>query len=204
MSLNAKVTKPLTRSGSASSASSVSSELQGKVKDDVRGLPESANVANLDDLWLKMQGMFEKTNEKIESSKTELVERIAEVESQLSSVREECSISINKLEEAVGSVRHDLERTVETVDRSEKRDELIISGVPFQSNENLSNIFHNISLCLDYSETNLPLVELKRLARQPIARGAIVPILCEFTHRLARNEFYRRYLNRRSLCLRNV
>lgn len=44
-----------------------------------------------------MQGMFERTYEKIESSKTELAERITDVEGQLGKVREECSSRVDKL-----------------------------------------------------------------------------------------------------------
>lgn len=199
MSLNVKTNKPLTRSGSTSSASSTNNELPAQ-----RAVPEFATIASLDDLWTRMQGMFERTYEKIESSKTELAERITDVEGQLGKVREECSSRVDKLEETLSGVRLDLDHTTEAVHRMEKNDELIISGIPFQNNENLASIFLTISQSIGYSEDSSPFVELKRLARQPIARGATPPILCQFAHRLTRNEFYRKYLGKRNLSLRNI
>lgn len=147
---------------------------------------------------------MKRTNEKIESSKIELVERITDVENQLEIVREECSGRIDKLEDAVGEMRLDMQHHTEATHRMEKFNELIISGVPFQNNESLASIFLKISLSIGYSEDSSPFVELKRLARHPITSGATPSILCQFAHRLTRNEFYRRYLAEHNLCLRNI
>lgn len=86
----------------------------------------------------------------------------------------------------------------------EKSNDLLISGLPYVVNENLHQLFRNIAASLAYADSDLPLVDLKRLMRPPITAGSSPPIVCQFAFRNAREEFYKRYLKTRNMTLRTV
>lgn len=160
------------------------------------------------DMLTRIKQMFEDSNTKIEakidSSISKLEHRIFGVERQLSNFKTECTENINKLSSAVAEVRVGMISTSQRLDRYEKCNDLLISGVPYVSNENLQQLFRNLAISLSYNADELPLVDLKRLVRPPIATGTTPLIICQFAFRNARNEFYTRYLKMRNLTLRNV
>lgn len=193
--------KPLTRSTSTSSSSlNTDGRLSKQNKSD--------DVETLSDLWNKIRRMFAESKSdiegKIESCKTELEQKITGVEQQLSSLKMGCDVQIKDVSEAVSDVRHDLELTKRNVNRLTTTNELIISGVPYTSDENLTLIFQNISVALASTPSNVPNVYLKRLSKNPINIGSSPPILCQFALRGVRDEFYGRYLRQRSLNLRHI
>lgn len=97
-----------------------------------------------------------------------------------------------------------MQQTNRSVNRSTANHELIISGVPYVTEENLEQVFHHIAVALGYTPTNIPIVYLKRLSRTPINVGSSPLILCQFALRGVRDEFYGKYLRQRSLNLRHV
>lgn len=198
--------KQITRSTSTSSVHSDSGNTFKRPRDD---LGTSAGTEDDScDMLTKIQQMFETSNSKIEakidSSISKLEERISGVEKQLSTFTSECTANINKLATAVTEVREWLASTSQRMDRFEKSNDLLISGIPYVNNENLQQLFRNLSTSLAYNVSDMPLVDLKRLKRMPIATGSSPPIACQFAFKNARDEYYARYLRTRNLTLRNV
>lgn len=152
---------------------------------------------SLEDLWTKIES-------KMDSFKLDLDNRIDGLEKQLTQLKTECTSKIDDLSEAVIEVRTDVDLACNWIGRIEKYQDLIISGVPYSPTEDLKVIFNGIAVKLAYKETNLPMVDLKRLAKQPIAAGSMPPILCQFAIRNERNTFYSKYLNQRDLNLEHV
>lgn len=165
-------------------------------------------ILSLDDLWNKMQLVLTSTSEriekKIETCNATLEKRMSNIEDKLTAVREECIEKTNKLEETVLTVRNEIDHAVEIAYRIEKNKDLVISGIPFRSQENLADIYHKIVQSIGYNENRVPLANLQRMVRVPIASGSSPLILCEFSFRQERNESYRLYLSKRSLCLRDI
>lgn len=199
--------KAVTRSGSASSLSAIGSSAK-RSRDDLSKQSDDGEIGSLDELWNKMQSMLTNTIERIEakidSCNAVLEKRISSIEDQLVAVREECSEKVRQLEDTVASVRMEVDHSIESVYRMDKNKDLIFSGVPYQSQEDLKSIFQKIAVSIGYDLHCVPLVDLQRLARAPIGSGMTPPVLCEFALRGSRNEFYRKYLSKRSLCLRDI
>ena len=194
----------VTRSGSTSSliVSNAKRSREDLSKQD------DGEIGSLDDLWSRMQLMLSTTSERIEKKieicNGALEKRMSNIEDQLTVVRQECIEKVNNLEQSVLAVRNKIDQAVETAYRIEKNKELVISGIPYQSQENLSEIYRMMALSIDYDDNRVPLANLQRMARVPIAPGSSPLILCEFALRQERNEFYRLYLSKRSLCLRDI
>lgn len=194
----------VTRSGSTSSLVGSSAK---RSRDDLTK-HDDGEIVSLDDLWNKMQSMLRTTSErietKIESCNAALEKRMSNIEDKLTAVREECSDKVAKLEDAIADVCADVDLAAEAACRIEKNRDLVFSGIPYQSREDLSDIFRKIAVSIGFDENNLPIVCLRRMTRGPISSGASPLILCEFSLRQERNEFYRQYLSKRSLCLQNI
>jgi hypothetical protein len=88
-------------------------------------------------------------------------------------------------------------------DRSQKESELIVTGVPYNENENLTTIVSNISAAIQCgNEVDLRKIEVFRLGQSKPERSA--PILMKFSCKFDRKIFYRRYMAKRTLCQRDV
>lgn len=199
--------KVVTRSESASSLSATGSSAK-RSRDDLSKHDDDGEIGSLDDLWSRMQSLLassiERIEMKIENGNAILEKRISSIEDQLVTVREECSEKVSRLEGAVVAVRHDIDHSIEATHRMNKNKELIFSGIPYQGREDLQAIFRKIAVSIGWDENCIPLVDLQRLARAPIGSGTSPPVLCEFALRNTRNDFYKMYLSKRSLCLRDI
>lgn len=82
--------------------------------------------------------------------------------------------------------------------------DLLLSGVPYKPNEDLSIYINKVSTALGYVEHVMPLIHTKRLARLPIEAGASPPIVLQFAFKNVRDDFYQRYLSSRSLSLNHL
>lgn len=135
--------KIVTRSGSTSSLNTVGSQAK-RSREDI-SKHDDEEIASLNDLWTKMQNMMFSTSErieaKIESCNNVLEKRISLVESQLAAVRDEFSGRVVRLEEEVTATRNEMDYIAESVRRCDKNKELIISGVPYQNQEDLVEVF---------------------------------------------------------------
>lgn len=195
--------KPITRSVSTSSV--IDGNASKRPRDDT---VTPAGAEENSDLLQKIKEMFEASNSKIEAkidaSVSMLEQRITSVEKQFSIFRSDCAANLNKLSTAITEVRNGVTAVSHRMDRLEKANDLLISGIPYAVNENLQNMFRNLASCLGYTDPDLPLVDLKRLMRLPITPGSSPPIACQFVFKNVRDEVYKRYLKSRNLTLRIV
>lgn len=204
----------ITRSTSVNSLISLDGNTLKRSRSDLNQGSEMGEVTDLADLWSKIHGMFsssatimeEKFNtieSKIDSCKTDLEERIGGIELKLAELRNECHSSVQNIAQTVDVMRHDLDITAEGINRLGRSQDILISGVPYIQNENLLGLFRNMANTLGYKDNQLPMVSLRRMARDPIAPGTMPPIVCQFALKNVRDEFYRSYLNLKTLSLRN-
>lgn len=197
-----KTNQPITRSVSTSSVYGDGNNNK-RPRDDMQ-IDDDPNC----DLLSKIQQMFSISNAKIEAkidaSNAKLEDKIVEVENMLFALKAECTSSISSISTAVTEVRDELISTVRRLDRLEKASDLIISGIPYATNENLMDSFFKFAAVLGYNEVDRPIVDLKRLQRFPIPVGTTPPIVCQFAMKNARDSFYGRYLRTRNLSLRHL
>lgn len=194
-----KTDKITTRSASSSSLNSFMDEKISKRRRDEQS---DHDIKSLDELWTKINTAIEESNERIESKIESCMSKINSIEIQLSAHKEECSTIVNNISVAVHDVRLELNATNEWVGRMEKSPELIITAIPFVTNENLKSIFGNIARTLGYE--SIPMVDLKRLARSTIKPGESPAIMCQFALQMERDAFYKKYLEQRNLNLSHI
>lgn len=165
---------------------------------------ENMEIQTLTDLWTNMKQLHAESTSRLEEKLDDFKLSIDGLEAKFESLQKEIEGKVGSIKEAVVVVQADLSQTSEKVDRLEKLNELILSGIPFLENENLAEMFQAVAAYLGYGPQHLPLVDLKRLAKPPIVIGTSPPIMCQFALRNSRDEFLRRYLTSRNLTLRNV
>lgn len=213
--MNTNQHRMITRSTSVSSLVSVDGNTLKRSRGDLEKDSDMGEVADLADLWSKIQNMFtssatlmeqkfDKIESKIDSCKSDLEERIGGLELKLAELRNDCNSSVQHIAETVDVLRHDLDCTAEGIDRLGRSQDVLISGVPYLENENLLGLFRNVANSLGYKDNQLPMVSLRRMARIPITPGTMPPIVCQFALKNVRDEFYRSYLNLKTLSLRNI
>lgn len=138
----------------------------------------------------------------IESKVRDLATRINDMEDQLKEFKSDPKTTT--LREAVDEVSVQLSTFAASVDRLARSQELVMFGVPFATGEDLGMLFRNICSTLGYAPSQCPLVHCKRLCKQRPSTGSCPPVLCQFAFNGSRNEFYKRYLKKRSLCQRDI
>lgn len=164
----------------------------------------SDEVESLSDLWTNMKMLLSDNSSRLETKIDACKASIDTLENEFVALRKECEDKMGYLHSTIENVRFEQLQTAEDVGKLERAVELIVSGVPYQANENLAQLFANISTVLGYQSGQLPIVDLQRLSKLPIAAGSTPPILIQFALRNVRNEFYRRYMGSRSLTLRHL
>lgn len=144
---------------------------------------------------IKTQGKT--TQEQINKMGYELRE---EINKGLDGIRGDLAEVNNKLTQ----VKEDVAENKEAIARSYLSNDLIISGVPYTMNENLHTYFELWCKVLGYTESSLPLVDLRRLSRSPLREGSNCYILVQFAISNQRNDFFAKYLRSRSLTLTQI
>lgn len=187
--------------------SSVSTTVTTKARSKDMGKPDD-HVESLDELLLRMERMFENTNTRIEASvencKRDLQTEINTLRAEVQQIKTECSSEIRSLSDTVKEVANDVRSNKQRILVGERINDLLLSGVPYNSSEDLLSHVSKIANALGFDEANVPLIYAKRLARSPIAAGATPPIILQFAFKLARDEFYSRYLSSRNLSLAHL
>lgn len=161
-------------------------------------------LLSLDELFGRMKKMFEKTNTRIESCKSDLQSEFTALREDMHQFKAECSSNVNKLSAELSYTQDNVSLNYERILICNKSNDLLLSGVPYQSSENLPDYVRSVSLALGYSDQDRPQIYMKRLARLPIAAGSTPPVLLQFSFRAVRDEFYRRYLSSRNLSLTHL
>ena len=132
---------------------------------------------------------------------SEITQLRADLTSDIDKLREETNKTVSEL---VSSVEGTKTEVTHMVDRSIKRNDLIISGVPYTQGEDLNSYVRAWSRSLGYTENGIPLVDVRRLSKPGANVGAAPVILLQFAFNTQRNEFYSRYLRSRNLSLSQI
>lgn len=104
----------------------------------------------------------------------------------------------------VSRIEADVSANTDAISRSLLCHDLIISGVPYLKDEDLSCYFQRWCMVLGYGEASIPHVDIRRMTRAPIREGSSCFILVQFAIPNQRNDFFGRYLQQRSLTLSQV
>ena len=146
----------------------------------------------------------ERLEAKVESYVAGLEDIIACVEQRIEAVKDDYKVNLNKLTGVVTSIRADHHHRLQQFGRMERALDLVFSGVPYQRNEDLYQIYQSVARSIGVVERVHPMVYLKRLSNKPSSTGSPPPILCQFAFRGLRDEFFNKYLYSRSLTLRHI
>lgn len=158
-------------------------------------------VQTFDELLTRMKQMFDETNSRIDSCKSDLQSEFATLREDVQTFKDRCTVEINNLSDALVKTQNNVNLNHERHLKSSKSYDLLLSGVPYQQHEDLLGFVKRASAALGYDERELPLIYSKRLARPPIVAGSTPPILLQFAFRAARDDFYFRYLSSHNLSL---
>lgn len=134
------------------------------------------------------------------------------LQSQIDKLRSDITLDLEQIRKETGKTTTDLLNNVganraeclSAVDRSMRANDLIVSGVPFTTGENLGQYFVIWCRSLGYADEAIPLVDIKRLAKGTPTTGTMYLILVQFAITVQRNEFYARYLRSRKLSLTDI
>ncbi|XP_055526716.1 uncharacterized protein LOC129719262 [Wyeomyia smithii] len=170
-------------------------------REDLDQVGEQDQALTLDNIMNRMQMLFEETNRKIDRYQGELRKDIDTLRCEVQQFKNDCRDEVNKLAASVSTVRTDVCLNKERMAVNEKATDLLLSGVPYNPTENLDSFIMAVSNALGYTEQEIPLIYAKRLARLPKQVGSTPPIIMQFAFKIAREDFYRRYLSSRNLSL---
>lgn len=128
---------------------------------------------------------------------------------QMGKLREDIALDIEKLRKETKRTFDNLSVSIDNVrentslalDRSVRINDLIVSGIPFVVGEDLLCYFHTWCKTFGYSQSEFPLVDVRRLHKGTFTAGNVYTILVQFAITGQRNDFYTRYLRSRSLSL---
>lgn len=143
-----------------------------------------------------------KLDGKLNTLKTDLDEKLSRVSDDIGAVKKSCEASIHQLQSFVNKVDEKVCFAEDAIDRKANSWELIVSGVPYMSNENLTKYFVDICLALGYDQTRIPSVDLRRLSKNALPDGSPCLLLIQFAFRNHRDDFFASYFRKRDLNLR--
>lgn len=161
-------------------------------------------VKGFGDTNAKIDSLKDELNAKLEGIKLDLQKQIDNIKSEICELRSSCSSESQTIRTEVDSVCHRLDSASETVSRLEHRTELIAVGIPYVSNENLSNCVLSMSRAIGFDENKTSHIECKRLRSRNLSDGDQCFILLQFSMACLRDEFYAKYLAKRDLCLKHI
>lgn len=119
----------------------------------------------------------------------------------LEKLREDNKVTFNEL---TASIEETKVNTTHALERTNRSNDLIVSGVPFVQGENLTSYYNAWCHSLGYDQNNFPLVDIRRLVKGVPAVGNVYIILLQFAITIQRNDFYAAYLRTRSLMLSDI
>lgn len=164
-----------------------------------------ADVENFDQLLFRIGKMIDdgnaKIERKIEASNATLVNEISTLRDEVNQLKIDYARDLTALKESHAKTAEEVRRNRGAVGNLVKSNDLILTGVPYCPTEKTNEVLRKIAVVLGYSESDVPLVFTKRLARVPTTTGATPPILFQFAFKAAKEEFFRRYFSVKNLSL---
>ncbi|XP_062542341.1 uncharacterized protein LOC134210306 [Armigeres subalbatus] len=151
-------------------------------------------------------------SEQLVSTKKEITKQLndevsslkSDIKTELQQMRTALEKSVTELSRSVDENKHSIRRTAEALSRSQQRNDLVISSVPFVQGENLMNYFEKWWQTVGFNNAIMPNVDIRRLHKSSMAVGKCYMILVQFAITNQRNDFYFKYLQTRSLSLDQI
>lgn len=140
-------------------------------------------------------------NNKLDTVKAELDEKLDSVSRDFTSFKAECAEKFKTTDNALREMESRIEGISQEIGGIENRNELIVSGVPHISGENVEVYFKAMWKQVGLPENPAPLVDVRRL--RPGTQGDGL-ILLQFALRNNRDDFYSSYLRKRDLQLQHL
>lgn len=169
----------------------------------------------LEDLLTAMNEQFKLTqerieavnstiSEKIDSVKAEFDDKLSSVSREIASFKEECGVQFAGNESALNALDEKVNGITQEIDGLEKRNELVVSGIPYLPRENLASYFHSMWKQVGLNEAHTPTVDIRRLNSSSSGERQNSLILLEFALRNQRDDFYSSYLRKCNLQLSHL
>lgn len=143
-------------------------------------------------------------SEMIESVKAELDEKLSSVSRDIASFKEEYSKKFIENEGALNALDERVNGITQEIGGLENRNELVVSGIPYQLGENLANYFHSMCKEVGLDETLTPTIDIRRLNPAHSGERQDSLILLEFALQNQRGDFYSSYLKKCNLKLSHL
>lgn len=151
-----------------------------------------------------IDGLRNDINSKIDTVKSDLEEKLNDVKHDINSLKAECTTKSEATDAALKSINDRFGSISQNVGALEFRNELIISGIPYQASENLYAYLQSICKELLPSTTSNQTASCRRMKLESLKDGDESLIVVEFALKSTRDELYSAYLRRCDLKLRHL
>lgn len=170
----------------------------------------ASNPKTMEDLMRTMMQQFAETRELITTVRSEIhdvhikIDTVKmELQSDIASVKNEYATKFQQHDSALESLNRMVDCVSQKVGALENRNELIISGIPFQTGEDLNSTLNAISRHLEVKDTSALVAKTRRITSASNSDRTGL-ILVEFALKSSRDEFYSAYLRKRDLKLKHL
>lgn len=174
-----------------------------------KGISSSCSrLSALDNLLKEVHQLFSDghltLSSQIEGCVSSLRKELFVMREDVRTLKSDIASGLNELSATVSSAEQNVSANKEANKRLEKASDLLLTGVPFSTNEDLREGFRKVAVHLGYDDECLPKVYTKRLSNRPLPVGSTSPVLYQFAFKSARDDFFRRYLSKMDLTLLNL
>lgn len=170
----------------------------------------NTNSITLEGMLQTMMQQFVETRQLIDTVRSEIMDVNSkidsvkqELQSDMKSVKDEFAAKFQYHDKSLDSLNSRVDGMSQKIGALQYRNELIISGIPFQNGENLQSMLKEIGKHLAVTDTISPMARTRRMksGSDSDSDGLIV---VEFAMKATRDEFYSAYLCKRDLKLKHI
>lgn len=138
----------------------------------------------------KLDNIYTTLNNKLDTLQTNLAEQISDIRS---SVSEQLTATNNHLNQTTNRI--------DSIERQLIRNDVIITGVPFDKGENMFTIINNICEKIGFI---CPPLGINSFYRLPAGNSVNKPILLKFTTSFLKTDFFNKYMDFGGLSLKHI
>lgn len=146
----------------------------------------------------------EDINNQINSIKINLDRKLTALQQDVHSLKTDYAVKFSNQDATLSQLNERVDQIMHTAAALENRNELIISGIPYVSGENLDTHFEAMCRTLELSEcsSSSPLVNSRRIKTGQNESDSLICL--EFAFQAERDKFFSAYLRKRNLTLRHL
>lgn len=170
----------------------------------------NVNSITLEGMMMTMMKQFTETRQLIDTVRNEIKDvnnKIDDVKIELKadikSVKDECKAKFQHYDAALESVNKRVDDVTREIAALQNRNELIISGIPMQPDENLNSTLTDIGKYLAVKDTSNLMATTRRMKSGSSSHNDGL-VAVEFALKATRDEFYSAYLRKRDLKLKHI